>query len=79
MVRDTVSLLREVASRHPTADAFVDAGGRRLSFSAWDRAADGVAAGLTELGVGVGDVVCLLLGSSLEYAICYQAAMRSAR
>ena len=76
MVRDTVSLLRDVASRHPTADAFVDAGGRRLSFSAWDRAADGVAAGLAELGVGAGDVVCLLLGSSLEYAICYQAAMR---
>jgi acyl-CoA synthetase (AMP-forming)/AMP-acid ligase II len=24
----------------------------------------------------VGDVVCLLLGSSLEYAICFQAAMR---
>lgn len=76
MVRDTVSLLRDIANRHPTAEAFVDAEGRRLTFGEWDRAADGVARGLAELGVGVGDVVCLLLGSSLEYAICYQAAMR---
>jgi acyl-CoA synthetase (AMP-forming)/AMP-acid ligase II len=74
--RDTVSLLRDVAGRHPTVDAFVDADGRRLSFADWDRAADGVAHGLAALGVGVGDVVCLLLGSSLEYAICYQAIMR---
>jgi acyl-CoA synthetase (AMP-forming)/AMP-acid ligase II len=76
VARDTVSLLRDVASRHPTVDAFVDADGRRLTFSEWDRAADGVAAGLAEQGVRAGDVVCLLLGSSLEYAICYQALMR---
>jgi acyl-CoA synthetase (AMP-forming)/AMP-acid ligase II len=74
--RDTVSLLRDVAGRHPSADAFVDAREQRLTFSEWDRAADGVARGLAELGVGAGDVVCLLLGSSIEYAICYQAAMR---
>ncbi len=74
--RDTVSLLRDVAARHPTADAYVDADGNRLSFAAWDLAADGIAAGLEEHGVAAGDVVCLLLGSSLEYVMCFQAAMR---
>src|SRR5207248_2979754 len=42
----------------------------------WDRAADGVAAGLSEHGVTAGDVVCLLMPSSSEYMVCYQAAMR---
>jgi acyl-CoA synthetase (AMP-forming)/AMP-acid ligase II len=75
-VHDTVTLLREVAARHPAAEAFVDASGSRLSFGEWDRAADGIATGLAEHGVGVGDVVGLMLPSSLEYAICYQAVMR---
>ena len=51
-------------------------GERRLTFAGWDRAAEGTAAGLAELGVGKGDVVCLYLPSSADYAICYQAAMR---
>ena len=72
----TVELLRQVAARYPTVDAFVDAEGHRLSFGAWDRAADGVAAGLADHGVVAGDVVCLLVPSSLEYMVCYQAAMR---
>jgi acyl-CoA synthetase (AMP-forming)/AMP-acid ligase II len=72
----TVELLREIASEHPTADAFVDAEGRRLSYGAWDRAADGIAGGLADHGVTVGDVVCLLMPSSFEYMVCYQAVMR---
>ena len=72
----TVELLRQVAARYPTVDAFVDAEGHRLSFGEWDRAADGVAAGLADHGVVAGDVVCLLVPSSLEYMVCYQAAMR---
>lgn len=73
---DIVTLLREAAALDGDLDAFVDADGRRLSFGQWDRAADGVAAGLADRGVGIGDVVCLLLPSSLEYMICYQAVVR---
>jgi acyl-CoA synthetase (AMP-forming)/AMP-acid ligase II len=74
--RDTVSLLREVAAKHPDAEAFVEANGRRLSYGAWDRAADGIAAGLAANRATAGDVVALLLPSSLDYMVCYQAAMR---
>src|SRR4051794_12648885 len=73
--RTTVELLRRVAAIHPDRAAFVDLD-RRLTFSEWDRAADGVAAYLDERGVGVGDVVALHLDSSIEYAVLYQAAMR---
>ena len=73
---NTVALLRDVAATHPGVDAFVDSVGRRLSYAGWDRAADGIAAGLADHGVAPGDVVCLLLPSSLEYMVCYQAVMR---
>ncbi len=42
----------------------------------WDRAADGVAAYFAGAGVTAGDVVALLVPSSIDYAVCYQAAMR---
>src|SRR5438094_9680854 len=74
--RTTVELLRTTAANHPEADAFVTATGGRLSYGEWDRAADGLAAGLVEHGVTAGDVVCLLLPSSPEYMVCYQAVMR---
>jgi acyl-CoA synthetase (AMP-forming)/AMP-acid ligase II len=67
--------MRATAEAHPEREAFVD-GGRRLTFAGWDRAADGLAATLAEAGVGRGDVVCLMLPSSSDYAVCYQAAMR---
>jgi acyl-CoA synthetase (AMP-forming)/AMP-acid ligase II len=51
-------------------------GRRRLTFAQWDAAADGVAALLSAHGVTKGDVVCLLLPSSIDYAVCYQAATR---
>jgi len=70
-----VQLLRGVAAQHPDRPAFVDAE-RRLTFGEWDRAADGVAGLLAERGVERGDVVALLVPSSIEYAVCYQAAMR---
>ncbi|HEY1733556.1 MAG TPA: AMP-binding protein, partial [Acidimicrobiales bacterium] len=68
--------LRAVADAHGDRDAYVEAGGDRLTFAEWDAAADGTAAALGELGVREGDVVALLLPSSADYAICYQAAMR---
>jgi acyl-CoA synthetase (AMP-forming)/AMP-acid ligase II len=71
----TVDLMAAVVDAYPDEEAFVDAG-RRLTFGEWDRAADGVAATMADLGVGKGDVVCLFLPSSADYAIAYQAGMR---
>jgi len=74
-IADAGTLLRRAADLHPDREAFVD-GDVRLSFAAWDSAADAVAALLADHGVGPGDVVALVLGSSADFAICYQAAMR---
>jgi acyl-CoA synthetase (AMP-forming)/AMP-acid ligase II len=73
--RTTVELLRATAARYPDHDAYVEAG-RRLTFGEWDAEADGVAALFADVGVRPGDVVALLLPSSIDYAVCYQAAMR---
>lgn len=75
-VQDTVSLLRKTVTEHPDVDAFVESDGTRITFAEWDSAADGVAAGLADRGVGAGDVVCLLLPSSISYMVAYQASMR---
>ena len=48
----------------------------RLTFGAWDAAADAVSLLLADAGVVHGDVVTLMMGSSADFAICYQAAMR---
>lgn len=74
--RDTVALLRRAVADHPDVDAFVEADGTRLSYAGWDSAADGVAAALADRSVRAGDVVCLMLASSIRYMVCYQAAMR---
>jgi acyl-CoA synthetase (AMP-forming)/AMP-acid ligase II len=70
-----VELLRTVAAEHGDRDAYVERG-RRLTFAEWDRAADGLAAHWAAAGLGCGDVVALCLSSSIDYAVCYQAAMR---
>jgi acyl-CoA synthetase (AMP-forming)/AMP-acid ligase II len=87
----TVSdLLRDVAELNPEVEAYVEIatpggsglvptgadGRRRLSFGAWDVLADAVAGMFVARGVTHGDVVCLLLPSSIDYALCYQAAAR---
>ncbi len=85
-----VAALRQAARDHADAEAYVEVATpgvpgvvppgpdrrRRLRFAEWDTAADGVAAVLAERGVSKGDVVCLLLPSSIDYAVCYQAAAR---
>ena len=75
-----VSVLREAARVNGAVEAYVEPdgeGGRRsLTFAEWDRAADGVAGHLARLGVAKGDVVCLLLPSSIEYAVLYAALLR---
>jgi acyl-CoA synthetase (AMP-forming)/AMP-acid ligase II len=70
-----VQLLRKVSAEHPDRAAFVEVD-RRLTFAQWDRAADGVAAFFADRGVRPGDVIALLVPSSIDYAVCYQAAMR---
>jgi acyl-CoA synthetase (AMP-forming)/AMP-acid ligase II len=65
-------LLDAVAARYPGADAYVD-GSARLSFAGWRRRAAGLAAVLARRGVTQGDVVCLMLPSSIDYAVCYAA------
>ena len=73
--RTTVDLLRAVAEAEGDRDAFVEPG-RRVTFAAWNRAADGLAACWADARVGAGDVIALLVPSSIDYAVCYQAAMR---
>ena len=68
-----------VEMAEPGSSGLVAAGAdgrRRLTFGAWDAGADAVAGLLASLGVAKGDVVCLLLPSSIDYAVCYQAAAR---
>ena len=76
-----VSVLREAAVVHGDVEAYVEPAGparprRRLTFAEWDRAADGVAGWLARRGVGRGDVVCLMLPSSIDYAVLYAALLR---
>jgi acyl-CoA synthetase (AMP-forming)/AMP-acid ligase II len=75
-----VSLLREAARVNGDLEAYVEpaGGGRRrsLTFAEWDRAADGVAGDLARRGVAKGDVVCLLLPSSIDYAVLYAGLLR---
>jgi acyl-CoA synthetase (AMP-forming)/AMP-acid ligase II len=68
-------LLAAVAARYPGHDAFVDAA-ERLSFAGWQRRAAGLAAVLARRGVTRGDVVCLMMPSSIDYAVCYAAALQ---
>jgi acyl-CoA synthetase (AMP-forming)/AMP-acid ligase II len=89
-LRTVTDLLRAVAQSDPEVEAYVEVaepggpavvpagadGRRRLSFGRWDEAADAVAGLLAETDVGRGDVVCLLLPPSIDYAVCYQAAAR---
>ena len=85
-----VDVLRAAAETNGQVEAYVEAtapgspgvvaaghdGRRRLTFAQWEAAADGVARLLAREGVSPGDVVCLLLPSSIDYAVCYQAAAR---
>jgi acyl-CoA synthetase (AMP-forming)/AMP-acid ligase II len=76
-----VSVLREAAQVNGEVDAYVEPetegqARRSLTFAEWDRAADGVAGYLSRRGVEKGDVVCLVLPSSVDYAVCYAALLR---
>jgi len=72
LVGDAQDAARERFGDH---EAYVE-GERRLTFDQWLRAADGLAAGLAERGVRPGDVVAIMLPSSIDYAIAYAAITR---
>ena len=72
----TAELLRNAAAAHPDREAYVH-GEKRVSYAWLDRAADGFAATLIDAGVAPGDVVCLLLPSSIKFAACYLGALRA--
>ena len=66
-----LEMLRESVDRDPSAEALVEVGGDRLSYSElWDRAAR-VAGGLDELGVKPGDRVAIRLGNSIDWALAF--------
>jgi acyl-CoA synthetase (AMP-forming)/AMP-acid ligase II len=72
---DTASLLRVAARTHPEREAYVH-GEKRASYAWLDRVADGFATTLLDLGVRRGDVVGLMLPSSIKFAACYLGALR---
>ena len=73
--RTVPELLAAAALAFGERAAFVEAG-RVLTFSDWHHRAGALASTLAAAGVVRGDVVCLLLPPSADYACCYQAAMR---
>src|SRR5439155_8325854 len=65
---DTVAdALEAAATQFADREAYVE-GDRRLSFGAWFRAADRLAAELVDRGVRPGDVVAITLPTSVDYA-----------
>jgi acyl-CoA synthetase (AMP-forming)/AMP-acid ligase II len=68
-------LLRDAAAAEPEREAYVHAD-KRVTYGWLDRTADGFAATLLGHGVGRGDVVVLILGSSIKFAACYLGALR---
>jgi len=68
-------VLRSAAAEEPDREAYVHED-RRATYGWLDRAADGFATTLLELGVAPGDRVCLLLPTSIKFAACYFGAAR---
>jgi acyl-CoA synthetase (AMP-forming)/AMP-acid ligase II len=68
--------MRAAAETHGERDAYVEADGTRLSFAAWEARSDALAGALVARGVTAGDVVALMLPSSIDYAVCYAALAR---
>src|SRR5664280_773076 len=76
-----VEVLRAAASVNADVEAYVEpvvgmTPRRAMTFSQWDRAADGVAGLFADRGVTRGTVVCLMLPSCIDYIVAYAAAAR---
>jgi acyl-CoA synthetase (AMP-forming)/AMP-acid ligase II len=64
-----------ILDESPDAEAVVD-GDHRLTFGEWWRQSATAAGSLAAIGVGTGDIVCLMLPSSADFAVFYLAAVR---
>ncbi|WP_067662944.1 class I adenylate-forming enzyme family protein [Nocardia miyunensis] len=71
---NTGELLAAAARAHGDRDAYVEQDGTRISFAQWYRHARGLATHLRARGIAQGDVVALMLPSTIDYAVCYAAA-----
>ena len=69
-------VIRRAAGEFGERAAFVTPAGAPVSFNALERAAQHVAAGLHERGLGEGSVVGLVLPSDIDYAAIYLGAAR---
>ncbi len=66
-----VAMLRRSTDSFGAAEAVVEVGGRRLTFTQfWDEAAK-VAGGLRDLGIGVGDRVALQLPNGIDWTLAF--------
>src|SRR5947209_6464049 len=66
----------EAAERFGDTVAYVASDGSTLSYAELDRRADEAAVGLSQHGVGEGDVVALVLPQTPQYVVAYVAASR---
>jgi acyl-CoA synthetase (AMP-forming)/AMP-acid ligase II len=64
--------LRAAGRQFSDREAYVD-GDQRLTFGEWLDAAEKVARLMSEVGVGKGDVVALMLPPSIDYAVAFAA------
>ena len=69
-------IARRAAIEFADVDAFVTEHGWSITYAELDRAADEVAAGLADHGIGSGDVVVLATPSNVDYVVVYLAAAR---
>lgn len=69
------SLMDAAVAAFGDREAYVE-GDRRVSFAGWMARADLLAAEFRARGVGRGDVVALMLPSSIDYAVAYAAAAK---
>ncbi|MEV8546885.1 class I adenylate-forming enzyme family protein [Streptomyces sp. NPDC051572] len=67
--------LAAAARQFGDREAYVD-GADRITFGDWHRQADAVAAELVARGIRRGDVVALMLPSSVDFAVAYAAILR---
>jgi acyl-CoA synthetase (AMP-forming)/AMP-acid ligase II len=68
-------LMDAAAAAFADREAYVD-GGQRVTFGEWLERAGLLAAEFRARGVGRGDVVALMLPASVDYAVCYAAAVK---
>lgn len=73
--RALADVLDAAGAQYGDREAYVEPG-RRLTFAELAQASDSLAAALAERGVGHGDVVALMLPSSIDFAVCYAAVAR---